>query len=82
MTHDIKAWAAYLKESFPKEHKAIDEYLQLVREYREGFDMAMGVLKLLPLSLANLVIKMGLVRLINKKWGNDGGDTTKDIVER
>ena len=82
MTHDLKAWAAYLKECFPKEHNAIDEFVQLVHEYQEGFDVAAGLLKLLPLSLANIVIKMGLVGFLNKKWGNDGSETTKDIVER
>ena len=82
MISNTKAWAAKLKEHFPNEHKAIDEFLRLMKEYGKGYDDCAGLAKLLPLPLAKLLIKLGVFDLINKKWANSGSETTKDVIQR
>ena len=82
MVSDTKAWAATLKEYFPNEHKAIDTFLELMKEYGKGFDDCVGLCKLLPLPLSNILIKLGVFDLINYKWRNSGSETTKDVIER
>ena len=82
MVSDTKAWASTLKEHFPDEHKGIDGFIQLMDEYGKGYDDCAGLCKLLPLPLSNILIKLGLFDLINKKWANSGNETTKDVIER
>ena len=82
MVSDTKAWASTLKDHFPNEHKAIDEFLKLMKEYGKGFEVCVGVSKMLPLPLSKVLIKLGFFNLINYKWGNSGSETTKDVIER
>ena len=82
MVSDTKAWARKLKDHFPNEHKAIDEFVRVMKEYGKGFDDCCGLVKLLPLPLANFLIKIRFFDLINKKWANSGSETTKDVIER
>ena len=75
-----------LKEKFTAERDqwAIDEFLRVVNEYSKEYDLAAGLLKLLPLPLAKFVIKVGLVDLINAKWRGGGNqeETTLDVINR
>ena len=82
MVSDTKAWASTLKDHFPNEHKAIDEFIRLINEYGKGYDDAAGLAKLLPLPIAKLAIKFGLFDYINKHWADNGKETTKDVIER
>jgi len=82
MVSDTKAWARTLKDHFPTEHKAIDEFVRVMKEYGKGFDDCCGLVKLLPLPLAKFLIKIRFFDLINKKWANSGSETTKDVIER
>ena len=82
LKHDLKLWASTLKDHFPDEHKDIDEFVRLVKEYSRGYDIASGLVKILPLPLAKFVIKTGLIDFINKHWANAGNETTKDVIDR
>ena len=50
MVSDTKAWASTLKEHFPNEHKAIDEFVRLMDEYGKDYEVAACLSKLLPLN--------------------------------
>ena len=82
LKHDLNLWASTLKDHFPDEHKDIDEFVRLVKEYSSGYDIAAGLVKILPLPLAKFVIKLGLVDFINTKWAHSGNETTKDVIDR
>ena len=43
MVSDTKAWARTLKDHFPNEHKAIDEFVRVMKEYGKGFDDCCGI---------------------------------------
>lgn len=73
-------WKRMLKERFPAETKAIDEYFELMNQ-TTSFDVVAGLLKLLPLKLSRLVVRLGLVHLVSKLWRGRFTQTTYEIVK-
>ena len=64
---DSARFASELKKRFPgEEHGAIDQYVKLVEEHMKGYDDIVGALKLVPLPLAEFIIKTGVVKFLNK----------------
>ena len=64
---DHVKYAEALKTKFPKEeHQAIDKYVSLIYEHMNNYDDIVGALKLIPLSLANVLIKSGILKFLNK----------------
>ena len=60
-------WKNYLKKQFPDEEKAIDNYLQLVKEYSAS-SKASAILKILPLWLSQLICSTPLLNYISTLW--------------
>ena len=76
---DSARFASELKKRFPREeHGAIDQYVKLVEEHMKGYDDIVGALKLVPLALAQLLIKTGVVKFLNKHLTNQR--TTADVI--
>jgi len=50
-----------LLEHFPNEEKALESFLELVTSVTSKFDMVIGGLKLLPLSVAWFICKSGMI---------------------
>jgi len=58
-------WRDYLKTEFPaEEHSAIDKYFSLVKACGKSSYLH-GALKLLPLWVVKIVLKLGIIRLFN-----------------
>ncbi|CAG0887367.1 unnamed protein product [Darwinula stevensoni] len=53
-------WISTLKKEFPGEEEAIDNFVGYISEAKRG-TIAMGVVKFLPLWLAKIVIKLGVI---------------------
>lgn len=68
-----------LKKAFPLEHAAIDTFFEHLSDM-QGFDLALGVLKLMPLWMSEFVVKTGIVNLFTKLWNGPYKMSTKDIV--
>ena len=70
--HDSKRYASELKKKFPgaADQQAIDKFVSLIDEYMDGFDDIVGLLKLIPLPLSKILIKLGLVKVMNKHLAN------------
>ena len=70
--YDSKKYASELKKKFPglPEQQAIDRYVSLIEEYMENFEYVAGLLKLIPLPLSKILIKLGLLNLLNKHLTN------------
>ncbi|KAL5257799.1 hypothetical protein ACHWQZ_G012661 [Mnemiopsis leidyi] len=58
--HDLERFAKELKLLFPvEEHSAIDNYVKLVKEFSQLPKTITGILKLMPLPLTKLLLKLG-----------------------
>ena len=60
-------WREALKKQFPKEHGAIDRFFQLVEESKNASQIHV-MLKMMPLWLARVLCKTGLVNLLTNQW--------------
>ncbi len=73
-------WKEYLLQTFPKETFAIETFFQMVEE-TQGFDTINGLLKILPLWLSWLLIKLGLIHFLTNVWRGRFKKSTKEIVQ-
>jgi hypothetical protein len=55
----VREWRQALAEKFPSETKALDDFLKLVLSISGKFDLIIGGLKLLPLTMAGIICKLG-----------------------
>ena len=77
--YDLQKFVEELKPLFPtEEHSAIDEYIQLVKEFSQLPKAITGVLKLMPLPLTNFLLKIGCF----KKELMKCQETTASVVRR
>ncbi|CAG0899454.1 unnamed protein product [Darwinula stevensoni] len=53
-------WICNLKKQFPGEEEAIDKFVRYIREASKS-KIALGVVKFLPLWLAKIVVKLGVI---------------------
>merc|ERR1711990_308092 len=87
--HDSKRFASEMKKKFPDplDQQAIDSYVSLIDEHLENADTWMawrindvtGLLKLIPLPVAKLLIKLGFVKKMNKHLTKQR--TTSDVIK-
>jgi all-trans-retinol 13,14-reductase len=75
----LQAYKKGLLEQFPKEHKAIDKYIQLLREAR-GHTMGMLMAKGLPKWIVRILISTGLINLITQYF-KTARRTVMDVLD-
>jgi all-trans-retinol 13,14-reductase len=73
-------WRSLLLKQFPAEKDAIDTYLSMV-EHSKSFDVIHGAMKLIPLWLAWIVVKLGLLNLFSPLWSGLYKRSTMDVVK-
>ncbi|XP_065601092.1 all-trans-retinol 13,14-reductase [Cyrtonyx montezumae] len=74
-----RAYFDKLKEHFPGEEAAIDEFKQLMKSVTKGL-WAVGLLKMLPLPLVRLLNRLGLVSLLSP-FCRMSSRSVKDVVD-
>ncbi len=71
-------WKEALREQFPREHEAIDRFFELLKENRNSSKIHV-LLKLVPLWLARILCKTGLVHLMTNQWTGKFNQSCLDL---
>ena len=72
-------WERQLKNQFPQEHKALDEFFSLINGAHD-WHLALFVLKVIPQWLSKFLFATGLIKLITRCYETKGR-TLKDVIE-
>eukprot|EP00095_Tigriopus_kingsejongensis_P004126 snap_masked-scaffold122_size333723-processed-gene-2.17 protein:Tk04126 transcript:snap_masked-scaffold122_size333723-processed-gene-2.17-mRNA-1 annotation:"hypothetical protein BRAFLDRAFT_119025" len=73
-------WKNVLKERFPDETVAVDEFFRLLTQFGH-FDVVSGALKLLPAWVSSLAVRTRLVQLFFGYWRGKFSGTTEDVIK-